>query len=225
MAYTFSKFMGLLTDTAAANGQNGAPSNEQWNYGRQSYDRTHNATLTYSYDIPGVAKRSGIKGLGIVTDHWNLSGITSLHSGAPYAPGCSLVSGSPSIAGGYTGRPDITQRRAVIGNPYSGIPTNGNGQVYFNAAEFAMPTVNTTGPSNSVVGPPALGNLGGGSGNLSLPRVNQLRHDDGWGVPAGQREATLKIQVQVTNLQTLGYVNATPTNSQRIVAFTARFQY
>ena len=76
--------MGLLSDTIAATGQNGIPSNSQWNYGRQSYDRTHNATLTYNYDIPGIAKKYGIRGLGLVTDNWSLSGITAVHSGAPY---------------------------------------------------------------------------------------------------------------------------------------------
>jgi hypothetical protein len=250
LAYTYSKSMGLLADTAGANGLNGAPSNEQWNYGRQSYDRTHNATLSYSYDIPGPAKALGIKGLGIITDHWNLSGITSVHSGAPYNPGCSLISGSPGITGGYTGSPDITQRCSVIGNPYSDIPTNGNGQVYFNAAAYAMATVNTTGPNNSVVGPPALGNQDGGSGTLSLPRVTNFDMTLAKVFPLGSEKRILKIQAQaynifnhteisgintginfnfttnqVTNLQTLGYVNGTLTNSQRILAFTARFEF
>ena len=250
MAYTYSKSMGLLTDTPAASGQNGLPDNAQWNYGRQSFDRTHNATLTYSYDIPGPAKALGVKRLGLITDHWNLSGVTSVHSGAPYDPGCSLVSGSPSITGGYTGSPDIGQRCAVIGNPYANLPTNGNGQVYFNAQAFAMATVNTTGPNNSVVGPPALGNLGGGSGNLSLPRVTNFDMTLAKVFPLGSEKRILKIQAQaynvfnhteingintginfnsttnaVTNPQTLGYINGTLTNSQRILAFTVRLQF
>jgi hypothetical protein len=69
-------------------------------------------------------------------------------------------------------------------------------------------------------------------------------------VRLGSEKRTLKIQVQaynvfnhteisginstinfnastnaVTNLQTLGFVNATPTNSSRIMAFTARIQF
>ena len=250
LAYTYSKSMGLLSDTAGANGQNGAPTNAAWNYGRQSFDRTHNATLTYNYDIPGLAKKTGAKGLGVITDNWSLSGITSVHSGAPYDPGCSLVSGSPSVTGGYTGTPDLSVRCAVVGNPYSNIGTNGNGQVYFNPAAFGMATINTTGPNNSVVGPPQIGNLGGGSGNLSLPRVSNFDVTLSKTFPLGSEKRILKIQAQaynvfnhteisgintginfnattnqVTNGATLGYINGTPTNSSRILAFTARVQF
>src|SRR6202034_1625007 len=156
-----------------------------------------------NYDIPGIAKKYGIKGLGLVTDHSSLSGITAIHSGAPYNPGCGLVSGSPSITGGgnaYTGTADITNRCNVIGNPYSGIGTNGNGQDYFNPAAFAMPTINTTGPNNSVVGPPVLSNLGGGSGDLSLPRVTNFDLTLAKTIPLGSEKRTLKIQAQGYNI-------------------------
>ena len=147
-------------------------------------------------------------------------------------------------------RPDIGQRCAVIGNPYANLPTNGNGQVYFSAQAFAMATVNTTGPNNSVVGPPALGNLGGGSGNLSLPRVTNFDMTLAKVFPLGSEKRILKLQAQaynvfnhteingintginfnsttnaVTNLQTLGYMNGTLANSQRILAFTVRLQF
>jgi hypothetical protein len=249
--YSFSKSMGLLSDTAGATGVNGVPTNEQWNYGRQSSDRTHNLTLTYNYDVPGLAKKLGIKGLGLITDHWALSGITAIHSGAPYNPGCSLVSGSPSITGGgnaYTGTGDITDRCNVIGNPYTGMGTNGNGPVYFNPSAFAMATINTTGPNNSVVGGPVLSNLGGGSGDLSLPRVTNFDLTLAKTIPLGSEKRTLKIQAQgynifnhteisgintgitfnsttnaVTNTPALGYING--ASNARILAFTARFQF
>jgi hypothetical protein len=255
--YTYSKSMGLLSDTAGATGLNGVPSNEQWNYGRQSSDRTHNITLTYNYDIPGLAKKYGIRGLGLVTDHWSLSGITAIHSGAPYNPSCGLVSGSPSITGGgnaYTGTGDITDRCNVIGNPYSNIGTNGNGQVYFNPAAFAMVTVNTTGPNNSVVGGPVLSNLGGGSGDLSLPRVTNFDMTLAKNIPLGSEKRVLRLQAQaynvfnhteisgintgitfnsttnqVTNTSALGYINgASPVSgasTNRILAFTARIVF
>jgi hypothetical protein len=113
-----------------------------------------------------------------------------------------------------------------------------------------MPTVNTTGPNNSVVGPPALGDLGGGSGNLSLPRVTNFDMTLAKVFPLGSEKRILKIQVQaynvfnhteissinstinlnyttnqVSNLQTLGYVNGVLANSNRIMAFTARIQF
>ena len=91
-------------------------------------------------------------------------------SGSPYNPGCSLTSGSPAVTGGYTGTPDVGPRCQVFGNALQNLPTNGNGQVYFNPAAFAMPAL-ATGPNNSIVGPPVLGNLGGGAGLLDNPRV------------------------------------------------------
>jgi hypothetical protein len=249
--YGFSKSMGVLSDTAGATGQNGAPTNAAWNYGRQSSDRTHNLTVTYNYAIPGVAKKMGWKGVGFVTDHWELSGIIALHSGAPYSPGCSLVSGSPSVTGGgngYTGTGDISPRCNVIGSPYANLPTNGNGQVYFNAAAYAMASINTTGPNNSLVGPPVLGNQGGGSGPLSLPRVTNVDMTLTKNIPLGSEKRLMRIQAQaynvfnhteitgvgtginfnattnaVTNLPTLGYING--ASNSRILAFTARLEF
>jgi len=246
--YTFSKSMGTISDTAGANGLNGAPTNNQWNYGRQTTDRTHNFIMNYTYQIPGVAKAMGVKGLGLITDHWSLSGITSIRSGAPYNPGCSLVSGSPSITGGYTGTGDISQRCTVIGSPYSNIGTNGNGQVYFNPAAYQMASINTTGPNNSLVGAPVLGNQGGGSGPLSLPHVTNFDVTLTKDIPLGSEKRLLRVQAQaynvfnhteisgigtgiqfnattnqVTNAPTLGYING--ATGARILAFTARFQF
>ncbi len=246
--YGFSKSMGVLSDTAGATGQNGAPTNAAWNYGRQSSDRTHNLTVTYNYAIPGVAKAMGWKGVGFVTDHWELSGIFSIHSGAPYSPGCTLASGSPSVTGGYTGTGDITQRCEVIGNPYANLPTNGNGQVYFNPAAYQMASINTTGPNNSLVGAPVLGDQGGGSGPLSFPRVTNVDMTLTKNIPLGSEKRLMRIQAQaynvfnhteitgvgtginfnattnaVTNGSTLGYING--ANNARIMAFTARIEF
>jgi hypothetical protein len=136
----------------------------------------------------------------------------------------------------------------VVGNPYTGITPNGNGQVYFNPNAFAMATVNTTGPNNSVVGPPVTGNLGGGSGDLSLPRVTNFDVTVTKNIPLGSEKRLLRIQVQaynvfnhteisgintgvnfnattnlVTNNTALGYING--ASNARIMAFTARLQF
>jgi len=249
--YTYSKSLGTLAYTPTATGQNGLPTNEQWNYGRQSFDRTHNLVLSYSYDIPGIAKALHARGLGYVTDHWTFSGITTVQSGAPFNPGCGFVSGSPSPNGGgnaYTGTPDMGQRCDVIGNPYANLPTNPNGQVYFNPSAYAMATVNFTGPNHSLVGPPVLGNLGGGSGELSLPRYTNFDMTLSKIFPLGSEKRIIRLQAQaynvfnhteisgintginfnfttnaVTNPTTLGYLNA--TLPARIMAFTARFEF
>jgi hypothetical protein len=246
--YTYSKSMGMLSDTIAATGQNGIPSNSQWNYGRQGSDRTHNLVLTYNYDIPGPAKALGIRGLGYITDHWTLSGITSVQSGAPFNPGCGFASGSPGTTGGTTGTGDIGERCEVVGNPYSNLATNANGQVYYNPASVKEATINFTGPNNSLVGPPVLGNLGGGSGDLSLPHVTNFDMTLSKVIPIGSEKRRLKIQAQaynvfnhteitgigtgaqfnfttnlITNAGQLGYISG--ATGARIMAFTARFEF
>ena len=207
--YTYSKAMGDVSTITgngsyciACTGQGGIPSNEQWNYGRTAADRTHNLVVTYNYDIPGPAKALGIRGLGLITDNWALSGITSVQSGAPFNIGCSFLN-PPSLTGGgnaYTGTGDLGQRCNVIGNPYSNIGTNGNGQVYFNANAIQMNTINFTGPNNSLVGPPVLGNLGGGSGDLSLPRVTNFDMTLTKNIPLGSEKRIIRIQAQAYNV-------------------------
>ena len=242
-SFTYSKSLGTTSFNTAV------PNNEEWNYGRLSTDRPVNLQVTYAYDIPGIAKRFGIKGLGIVTDHWQWSGITQVQSGAPYNPGCSLTSGSPTVTGGYTGTPDVTQRCQVLGNPKSSLPSGGNGQVYFNPAAYAMPAL-ATGPDNSIAGPPALGNAGGGSGVLTLPRVTNFDMTLTKMIPLGSEKRVMKLQAQaynvfnhpefggigtgiqfnpatnlVSNLSSLGYATSTVSGSNRILAFSARIQF
>jgi hypothetical protein len=242
-SFTYSKAMGTTTFNPAV------PNNEEWNYGRIATDRPINLQISYSYDIPGIAKKLGFKGIGYVTDHWQLSGITSVQSGAPYSPSCGLTSGAPAVTGGYTGTPDVTQRCQVIGDALTNLPTNANGQVYYNPSAFALPAL-ATGPNNSIVGPPALGNLGGGAGLLDLPRITNFDMTMTKLIPLGSEKRVLKIQAQaynvfnhpefnginsgiqfnpttnqVSNLTSLGYVNGTTTGSNRILAFSARLQF
>jgi hypothetical protein len=116
-----------------------------------------------------------------------------------------------------------------------------------------MATINTTGPNNSVVGPPVTGNLGGGSGDLSLPRVTNFDFTVTKNVPLGSEKRLLRIQVQaynvfnhteiggintgvnfnattnaVTNSSALGYITSSGTSASpnaRVMAFTARLQF
>jgi len=239
--YTYSKGMGTTTYTPVV------ANNEAWNYGRLGSDRTHNLQINYNYEIPGPAKALGIRGLGIITDHWSLSGITSVQSGGPFNPGCGFTSGTASVTGGFTGTPDLGNRCNVVGNPYAGIGTNGNGQVYFNPTAYAMPAL-PTGPNFSIVGPPALGNNNGGAGNLSNPHVTNFDVTLTKTIPLGSEKRILRVQAQaynvfnhteissigsgiqfspttnaVTNGQTLGYI--TGANNARVLAFSARVQF
>jgi hypothetical protein len=237
LSYTFSKAMGTTTYNQAV------PDNEAWNYGRASTDRRHNLQLNYYYDLPNVAKKYGIKVLGAVTDHWTFSGITSIQSGAPFNPSCGLTSGAATVSGGYTGTPDVSMRCQVIGNPLANIPAG----TYFNPAAYAMPAL-ATGPDNSLVGPPAIGNQGGGSGALTYPHVTNFDLTMTKNVPLGSEKRILRFQVQAYNAfnhpqfngmntgiqfnpATNAVSNATavglPTGTfpARVMAFSARLQF
>ena len=251
-SFTWSKAMNLVNYSPVLTGQNGIPSNEAWNYGRASTDRPINLQISYSYDLPGVAKAMHWRGVGYVTDGWQLSGITAIQSGIPYNPSCGLTSGSASVTGGYTGTPDLSQRCEVIGNPFANIPSNGNGKVYFNPAAFAMPAL-ANGPNNSLTTGVALGNLGGGSGVFTGPTITNFDVTLTKNIPLGSEKRLLRLQAQaynvfnhaefgngssnvinngiqfnpttnqVSNLSSLGYANN--TLPARIMAFSARLQF
>ncbi len=246
--YTFSKALGTTAYNPVV------PNNEEWNYGRLGSDRRHNLQINYSYDFPNIGKKTGFRALGAITDHWSLSGITSFQSGSPFNPTCGLTSGSASITGGYTGTPDLAAangtaaiRCEVFSDPLSGMGSNGNGTVYFNAAAFGMPAL-PTGPNNSIVGPPALGNVGGGAGILTNPHVTNFDVTLTRNIPLGSEKRVLRFQAQaynifnhteissigsgiqfspttnaVTNGATLGYI--TGATNARVLAFSARVQF
>jgi len=64
-AFTYSKAMGTTAYNAVV------PNNEEYNYGRVGTDRPINLQVSYSYDLPGVAKKMG----------WKIGDKVSLESG------------------------------------------------------------------------------------------------------------------------------------------------
>jgi len=109
LAYTWAKTLGLAnSDTVTI-----SPYFDfrHRNYGRLSFDRTHVLVLHYIYDLPGLGKKLGARPLGWVTDNWQISGITSFVSGAPFTPGFSTVDGQ-DITGSAEG-----PRINIVGNP------------------------------------------------------------------------------------------------------------
>ena len=239
-SYTWSKAMGVTTYSPEV------ANNRSYNYGRLPFDRRHNLQITYVYDIPNLAG-SNHKWIAYATDHWQLSGVTSIMSGAPFDPTCSVTNGSPSPAS-YTGTPDLTPRCNVVSNPLTGTGTSGNGKIYFNAGAFALPAL-ATGPNNSIVGAPALGNLGGGAGVLSLPFTTNFDATLSKSIPIfGSETHLLKLQVQaynvfnhteisglnsaiqfnpttnmVSNPSQVGFINSTFPN--RVLEFSARLVF
>lgn len=244
VSYTFSRALGTTTYNPVL------PDNEAYNYGRTGTDRTHNLQVSYSYDLPSIARKMHWKGVGYVTDDWQISGITSSASGSPTNPSCGLTSGQPGPTGGYSGTPDQGNPRCqVIANPFDNIGTNGNGKVYFNPNAFAMAAL-ANGPNNSLTGPPVLGNMGGGSGVFTNPHVTNFDMTLTKRIALGSEKRVMKLQAQaynvfnhaefsgynegiqfdpktnqVSNLSSLGYVNNTVNGSNRILAFSARVEF
>jgi hypothetical protein len=110
-----------------------------------------------------------------------------------------------------------------------------------------MPAL-ATGPDNSLVGPPAIGNQGGGSGALTYPRVTNFDLTMTKNIPLGSEKRILRFQVQAYNAfnhpqfngmntgiqfnpATNAVSNATsvglPTGTfpARVMAFSARLQF
>lgn len=153
-SYTFGKSLGTAsTDTEAVSAYFPARS---YNYGPLSFNRTQTMSINYLYDIPGLGKKFGIRPLGWVADNWQLSGITTFQTGAPFLPGFTTTNGE-NITGSTDGA-----RIEVLSNPYDNIPAGH----YFNPAAFTVPKVGTFGNA----GPNILYGPGVNNWDLSLTK-------------------------------------------------------
>ena len=227
MAYTFSRAMGTTTYTPVVS------NNEAWNYGRLGFDRRQNLQTSWSYDIPGLGQKFHSKLLGAVVDHWILSGIFTMQSGAPFNPGGPNVNGT---APDYTGTPNVGARVNVVGNPMANVPAG----LYYNPSAFAPPAIGTT------ITTPVLGNLGGGSGALSLPMITNWDATMSKFIPIFGERRGLKLQAQAYNVFNHPEYNGVGTGLQwdatgkqtsltagvfnstlpaRVMAFSARFEF
>jgi hypothetical protein len=106
-------------------------------YGRASFDRTHNFVFNYLYDIPKLSRLTGNNMIvKSVFDNWQLSGLTTFTSGAPLGIGYSLVSGADLVGASGAG---IDSRVNLLSNPI--IPKSERTELrHFNTNAFAPPT-------------------------------------------------------------------------------------
>jgi hypothetical protein len=88
-SYTFGRALGTASQDNTGISPFFAP--RQRNYGPLNHDRTHVASLRYSWILPRPGGRYGCRLLGIVTDGWEISGISRFISGAPFTPGFTTV--------------------------------------------------------------------------------------------------------------------------------------
>ncbi len=125
------------------------------NWGPAGSDRRHLGSFYYAYDVPKLGKNVlHNKVVGVITDGWNISGITGYASGSPFTPGFSTTNSLD-----FTGTPTTGARIDVVGDPYQNVPAGSpglpHGVMYFNQAAFSVPAVGTVGNAgvNIMYGP------------------------------------------------------------------------
>lgn len=110
ISYTFSKSLGI--GEGDFDGMSPYFPIRQRNYGLLPFNRTNLLSINYTWQIPSLGKRVNSKAVDMVLGGWQLSGITSFVTGAPFRPGFSTVDGADITGSGEGARIDIT------GDPY-----------------------------------------------------------------------------------------------------------
>lgn len=109
VSYTYAKSLGVAA--ADFGGVSLYFPVRQYNYGPLSYDIRHMLMINYNYEVPNLGKKHNNWILGVITDNWMLSGITTFMTGTPFTPGFSTSDGA-DITGSQEGA-----RIVVIADP------------------------------------------------------------------------------------------------------------
>ena len=130
-SYTFSKTLGNTGISAYFPAR-------LWNYGALGQDRSQVFVVNYIYALPNVGAKTGFRPAGWVLDNWQVSGITSFVSGAPFTPGFTTTDGQ-DITGSSEGA-----RIVIAGDPHL---DKSQRSFYrnFNTSAFARPALGTFG--------------------------------------------------------------------------------
>ncbi|MEO6723880.1 MAG: hypothetical protein ABIP14_01130, partial [Blastocatellia bacterium] len=111
--------------------------NHQANYGNQSFDRRHNLTANWVWEVP---KATDNKALGFALNNFQLSGIYHYQTGAPYGAGFSIAGyGNANLTGSTT----EGARVVILKNPGTGNSSDPYHQ--FDVTAFAAPSVGSRG--------------------------------------------------------------------------------
>jgi hypothetical protein len=159
VSYTFSKVLGATSLSPYFPAR-------QWNYGPFGQDRNHVFVANYMYQLPKIGRKTGFKPAGWVLDNWQISGVTSFITGAPFTPGFSTTDGQDLTGSGESAR--IT----VVGDPRL---DKGDRTFYrnFNAEAFARTPLRSFG--NAGVG--ILRGPGVNNWDLTIARTFRMKSD------------------------------------------------
>jgi len=107
------------------------------NYGPQDFDRRHNLTANWVWELP---KGTQNKSLGHVLNNWQLAGIYHYQSGQPYGIGFNVTNyGNANLTGSFT----EGARIVLLKNPGSG--HSGDPYHQFDVTAFGAPNVGSLG--------------------------------------------------------------------------------
>jgi hypothetical protein len=112
VAYTWSKALDLTDGIGGT--VSPVLSQRMRNYGPAAFDRRHNFTANYVYDLPAFSKYWNNAFSRIALDGWEISGVTTFMTGSPGSIGYSL-SYTADLTGG-TGA-GLDSRVVVVGDP------------------------------------------------------------------------------------------------------------
>ncbi len=139
VAYTWGKAMA----TANGDGANTNPvCSRCYDYGLAGFDRTHNLSVNYVWNLPRVSRFTGDHWLAQgVLDNWQLSGISTFQTGSPAElnPGIPDVNVNQRIVGSWTEVP----RMYLTADPQANASSRAN---WFDYAAFRLPDVGDVGP-------------------------------------------------------------------------------
>jgi hypothetical protein len=97
----------------------------------------------FIWDLPDLSSnKAALHVLGYIINDWQLSGIWTAATGAPYAVGFSYQSGGANNVS-LTGSPDYGARIRIVGDPGAGCSSDPYRQ--FNTAAFQGPLFNSVG--------------------------------------------------------------------------------
>jgi hypothetical protein len=147
IAYTFSKALGVASDDGVGNNPFDT---RKADYGLLNFDRTHNLVFNYVYSLPKLVRgdSGASKVAGLITNNWQISGITTMVTGAPSNITFG-ISGLGNLNERFTGSanvgPRIVYTKAVSypKSEYNWITTDG----------FATPTLKGSRGFDSAVRP------------------------------------------------------------------------
>jgi hypothetical protein len=180
--------------------------------GNQAPQR-HLLRANFVWDMPDLKSESSalVKGIGLVINDWQLSGIWSAQTGAAYNIGFSYQSGGGNA--NLTGSPDYGARVYIVGDPGAGCSDDVYRQ--FNTSAFRGPQTNSDGLESgvgylygcfqSVLDIAVARNIRmGGSRSLQL-RVDMFNAPNAGGITGRQASMTLTNPGDPSTIQNLPF--------------------